>query len=114
MILYRGSTTYYPQAYGQVENTNKILKIILTKIVNANRSDRDTKLHTAFWTYRTACKITTKYILFSLVLRIKALLPIAYMKENKKKTICNELHLALKKKKEQLQNFRFNMERNRG
>jgi hypothetical protein len=47
MILHRRSTTYYPQANGQAENTNKVLKTVLTKMVNANRTDWDTKLHTA-------------------------------------------------------------------
>ena len=39
MILHRKSTTYYPQANEQVESTNKIMQIALTKMVNANRID---------------------------------------------------------------------------
>lgn len=36
MILHRRSTTYYPQANGQAENTYKLLQTILTKMINAN------------------------------------------------------------------------------
>jgi hypothetical protein len=48
MILHRKSTTYYPQANDQAESTNKIIKIALTKMVNANRMDWDNKLHATF------------------------------------------------------------------
>ena len=47
MILHKRSTTYYPQANGQAKNTNKVLKTVLTKMVNANRTNWDIKLHTA-------------------------------------------------------------------
>ena len=34
MVLRKKSTPYHPQANGQVESTNKILKIVLTKILS--------------------------------------------------------------------------------
>ena len=67
MVLHRKSTIYYPQANGQAESTKKVIKTTLTKMVNANRIDWDTKLHAELWAYRTAHKITTKHTPFSLV-----------------------------------------------
>lgn len=67
MILYQKSTTYYPQANEQAESTNIVIKIALTKMVNANRTDWDTKLHATLWAYRIAYKVTTKHNPFSLI-----------------------------------------------
>jgi transposase InsO family protein len=61
MVLHRKSTTYYLQANGQAESTNKVIKSILTKIVYANRTDWDTKLYAALWAYRTAYKVTQSH-----------------------------------------------------
>ncbi len=33
------STTYYPQGYGQVESTKKVLGTLLTKLISENRID---------------------------------------------------------------------------
>ena len=38
-IRHRKSTPYHPQANGQVESTNKVIKSILTKTVNMHRKD---------------------------------------------------------------------------
>ena len=54
LILQRKSTTYYPQANRQAESTNKVIKIALTKMVNANQIDWDTKLHATLWAHMTA------------------------------------------------------------
>lgn len=67
MIQHRKSTAYYPQRNGQVELTNKVLKVVLIKIINANQIDWDIKLFFAFQAYRAPYKVTTKYILFSSV-----------------------------------------------
>ena len=50
------SLAYHPQSNGQVEITNKEIKNILEKIVNANRKDWSIKLEDALWAYRTAYK----------------------------------------------------------
>ena len=55
-VVHKRSTPYYPQANGLAESTNKTLQNILRKIVNENRTDWDTKLHSALWAYRTAYK----------------------------------------------------------
>jgi len=79
MIQHRKSTPYYPQGNGQAESTNKVLKTILTKIVNANQTDWDQKLFSALWAYQTAYKVTTRHTPFLLVYGTKALLPIKYL-----------------------------------
>ena len=79
MNLHLKSTTYYPHANGQVESTNKVIKIALTKMVNANRTYWDTKLHATLSAYRPAYKVTTKHFPFSLVFGTKSLLPMAYL-----------------------------------
>ena len=55
-VVHRCSTPYYPQANGLAESTNQTLKGILTKIVNAHRTDWDKKLQSALWAYHTALK----------------------------------------------------------
>jgi hypothetical protein len=102
MILHRKSTTYYPQANGQAESTNKIIKIALTKMVNANRTDWDTKLHAALWAYRTAYKVTTKHTPFSLVFGTEALLPMAYLHPDIHQKRSQAIHPILEKRMEQL------------
>ena len=51
------STSYYPQANGLAESTNKTHENILRKIVNKNRTDWGTKLHNALWAYQTTYKM---------------------------------------------------------
>jgi hypothetical protein len=51
MITHHKSTTYYPQGNGQAKSTNKMLKQILTKLVNANQNDWDVMLPIALWAY---------------------------------------------------------------
>ena len=50
------STPYHPQTSGQVEVSNRQIKQILEKTVNANRKDWSLKLTDALWAYRTAYK----------------------------------------------------------
>ncbi|WMV58468.1 hypothetical protein MTR67_051853 [Solanum verrucosum] len=48
------ATPYHPQNCGQVEVSNREIKQILAKIVNANRTDWLRKLDDALSAYRTA------------------------------------------------------------
>ena len=48
--------TYHPQSNGQAEISNREIKKILEKIVNASRKDRSIKLDDALWAFRTAYK----------------------------------------------------------
>jgi len=47
---------YHPQTNGQVEVTNRQIKLILEKTVGQNRKDWSIKLVDAQWAYRTAYK----------------------------------------------------------
>jgi hypothetical protein len=79
MILHRKLMTYYPQANGQAESTNKVIKRTLTKMVKTNRTNWDTKLYAALWAYRTAYKVITKHTSFSLVFGTEILLPLTFI-----------------------------------
>ena len=47
---------YHPQSNGQAEVSNKEIKNILEKTINARRKDWSAKLDDALWVYRTAYK----------------------------------------------------------
>jgi hypothetical protein len=102
MILHRKPTAYYPQANEQAESNNKVIKFALTKMVNANRTYLDTKLHATLWAYKTAYKVTTKHTPFSLVFGTEALLPMAYLHPDVYQKRSQEIHLILEKRMEQL------------
>ncbi|XP_070019763.1 uncharacterized protein [Nicotiana sylvestris] len=55
-VNHKVSTPYHPQASGQVEVSNKEIKSILSKIVNANRTDWSRKMDDVLWAYRTDYK----------------------------------------------------------
>ena len=50
------ATSYLPQTSGQVEVSNQEIKQILSKTVNASRTDWSKRLDDALWAYRTAYK----------------------------------------------------------
>nr|GEU52109.1 reverse transcriptase domain-containing protein [Tanacetum cinerariifolium] len=55
-VTHRLSTAYHPQMSGQVEVTNRDLKIILERTVSENRALWTDKLDDAMWAFRTAFK----------------------------------------------------------
>ncbi|GKC38395.1 reverse transcriptase domain-containing protein [Tanacetum coccineum] len=55
-VTHRLTTPYHPQMSGQVEVTNRGLKIILERTVGENRASWSDKLDDALWAFRTAYK----------------------------------------------------------
>ena len=68
----------YPQANKLAESTNKTLQNILWKIVNENRTDWDTKLHSALWAYQTAYKTSIRTTSFRLAFGFEAVMLIKF------------------------------------
>jgi len=55
-INHKLSTLFQPQTNGQVEVTNRQIKLILEKTVGQNRNDWSVKLNDILWAYHTAFK----------------------------------------------------------
>nr|GEU99138.1 reverse transcriptase domain-containing protein [Tanacetum cinerariifolium] len=55
-VTHHLSTAYHPQTSGQVEVTNRGLKIILERTIGQNRASWSDKLDDALWAFRTAYK----------------------------------------------------------
>jgi transposase InsO family protein len=79
MITHHKSTTYYPQGNAHVESTNKMIKKILTKLVNVNRNDWDVILPIALWAYRIAYKVSTQHTPYKVVYGSMPLLPTKFI-----------------------------------
>ena len=52
-VLHNVATPYHPQTSGQVEVSNREIKQILSKTVNASRRDLSRRLDDALWAYWT-------------------------------------------------------------
>ena len=55
-VNHRIASPYHPQCSGQVELSNRELKLISQKTVNRSRKNWSKKLDDALWAYRTAYK----------------------------------------------------------
>ncbi|XP_075077183.1 uncharacterized protein LOC107777884 [Nicotiana tabacum] len=55
-VRHKVTTPYHPQTSGQAEVSNKEIKSVLTKTVNATLTDWERKLDDALWAYCTAFK----------------------------------------------------------
>ncbi|XP_075092220.1 uncharacterized protein LOC142172490 [Nicotiana tabacum] len=55
-VCHKLATPYHPQTSEQMEVSNREIKSVLTKTVNATRTDWARKVDDALWAYRTAFK----------------------------------------------------------
>ncbi|GJT07577.1 reverse transcriptase domain-containing protein [Tanacetum coccineum] len=76
MSLIVSSTAYHPQTSGQVEVSNRGLKIILERTVGENHASWSDKLDDALWAFRTAYKTPIGCTLYKLVYGKACHLPI--------------------------------------
>ena len=79
MVIHKKLAPYHPQANGQAESINKILKAVLTKIVSGSKTDWELKLHSTLWAYRVAYKTPIGTTPFNLVFGLDAILPIEFL-----------------------------------
>jgi transposase InsO family protein len=70
------ASPYYPQSNGWVEEVNKVLKTMLQRMVNKNKTNWHHMLFSVLWAYRTTMKMATGFTPFHLVHGVEATLPI--------------------------------------
>jgi len=75
-INHKLSTPYHPQANGQVEATDRQIKLILEKTIGQNRKDLSVKLNDALWAYRTAFKTVLRMSPYRIKFRKVCHLPV--------------------------------------
>jgi hypothetical protein len=78
LIDHRKTTTYHPQANEAVKSFNKTLHNGLTKICGINKDDRDDKIPTILWAYRSAYKQSTGQTPFKLVYGQEVVIPLQF------------------------------------
>ena len=74
--MHRITSPYHPQANGQVESTNKVIKAILTKTIACHKHEWATPLPKALWAYRTTWRNTIGYSPYQLVFGKEPIFPI--------------------------------------
>ena len=70
------SSSFYPQANGQVEAVNKTLKTILKCTINASHSNWHIMLYPTLWAYQTNVKTAIGFSPFQLVHGVEAVTPV--------------------------------------
>jgi hypothetical protein len=73
------STIYYLWGKDQEEFSNKVIGLLLTKLINKNCMDWDEHLHIVLFTYKTTFKVGTCHTPFQLVYGLHALMPTEYL-----------------------------------
>ncbi len=79
LMKHVSSTTYYPYGNGQAKSTNKVLKTLLTKLVNENKTNWDEHLSTMLFSYTFAYKVITRYTPYQLMYGLHPLMPTKYI-----------------------------------
>ena len=67
---------YYPQANGQVEAINQVLKTMIQIRIGKQKSNQNLALFSVLWEYRTSAKTDTRFTPFQLVYGIEEVTPI--------------------------------------
>ncbi|XP_059315749.1 uncharacterized protein LOC132066457 [Lycium ferocissimum] len=75
-VYHQGATPYYPQNSVQEKVSNREIKSIFTKTVNANRTDWARKLDDALWAYRNVFKMSIRTSPYKIVFGKACHLPI--------------------------------------
>src|SRR5271168_2777361 len=75
-LRHNSSTPYYPQSNGLVESINKVLVVMIRRIIGIHRSNWHNMLFSVLWAYRTSVKTSTGFTPFQLVYGLEAVLPI--------------------------------------
>ena len=75
-LSHDSSTPYYPQANGQVEAINKVLKRMLQRMIGVHKRNWHLILYSALWAYRTSVRNATGFTPFQLVYGLEEILPI--------------------------------------
>ena len=70
------SSSYYPQANGQVEAVNKSLKFILQRTITQTKTNWHIILYPALWAYKIAVKTATGFSPYQLVHGVELVLPV--------------------------------------
>ena len=73
---HKNLTPYYPQANGQVEAIDKVLKTMLLRMVGEHRSNWNLTLFSWLWSYRNSVKAAIGFTPFQLVYGLEVVLPI--------------------------------------
>ena len=60
------SSSYYPQANGQVKAVNGVLKTMILRLVGNHKTTWHRKLYSALWAYQTSVKTATSFTPFQL------------------------------------------------
>jgi len=79
LLKYTTLTTYYPQSNRHVKSTNKVINLLLIKLVIENHIDWDEHLHTILYAYCTTFKVTIRHTLFQVVYGLYPLMPTKYL-----------------------------------
>ena len=96
-IDHRRSTDYHPWFNGEIEAFHKTLTRGLTKICNNEKEDRDEKIPTILWEYRTTYKRSTYQTPFRLVYAQESVVPLHFRQQTP--VIANILHINVEEAK---------------